>query len=137
MQRHCRRPSIFDAHSNSPSTTGGVGQRKLQKVLIASALFSCCLLAALVWSPAAQAQQSTASITGTVVDPSGAPVKDAKVTAKDVDRGTVLTTQSNDSGAFTFPIVPVGNYEVKAEAKGFQTAEIGRAHVLTPSTALN
>jgi hypothetical protein len=49
-------------------------------------------------------------------------VKDAKVTAKDVDRGTLLTTQSNDSGAFTFPVVPVGNYEVKAEAKGFQAA---------------
>jgi hypothetical protein len=122
MQRLSRRTSIFDVHSNSPSTTGGVGQRKLQKVLIASALFFCGLLAVLVWSPAAQAQQSTGSITGTVQDPSGAPVKDAKVTAKDVDRGTALTTQSNDSGAFTFPVVPVGNYEVKAEAKGFQTA---------------
>src|ERR1051326_8986180 len=122
MQRLSRRTSIFDVHSNSPSTTGGVGQRKLQKVLIASALFFCGLLAVLVWSPAAQAQQSTGSITGTVQDPSGAPVKDAKVSAKDVDRGTILTTQSNDSGAFTFPVVPVGTYQVRAEAKGFQTA---------------
>src|SRR5262249_57515956 len=107
MQLLSRRTSIFDVHSNSPSTTGGVGQRKLQKVLIASALFFCCLLAVLVCMPAAQAQQSTASITGTVVDPSGAPVKDAKVTAKDVDRGTTLTTQTNHSAAFTFPLVPL------------------------------
>ena len=112
--------SLLD--SNPPSTAGGVGQHKLQKALIASALFFCCLLAFLILSPAAQAQQSTASITGTVQDPSGAPVKDATVSAKDVDRGTILTTQSNDSGAFTFPVVPVGTYEVRAEAKGFQTA---------------
>jgi hypothetical protein len=107
--------------SNSPSTAGGVGQHQLQKALIASALFFGFLLV-LIWAPAAQAQQSSGSITGTVQDPSGAPVKDAKVSAKDVDRGTVLTTQSNDDGAFTFPVVPVGNYEIRAEAKGFQTA---------------
>jgi hypothetical protein len=39
-----------------------------------------------------------------------------------VDRGTTLTTQSNDTGTFNFPRVPAGNYEVKAEAKGFRSA---------------
>jgi outer membrane receptor protein involved in Fe transport len=121
MQRLCRRPSIFKVHSNSPLATGGVGQPKHQKALIVSALFFCCwiILAAF---PSANAQQVTGAITGTVVDPSGAPVVGAKVIAKDTDRGTALTTQSNETGVFNFPSVPVGNYEVRAEAKGFQTA---------------
>jgi len=120
MQRLSRRPSISEVHSNSPLATGGVGQHKHQKALIASALFFCCWVIFAAF-PGAYAQQVTATITGTVVDPSGAPVSGAKVTAKDMERGTSLVTQSNDTGAFNFASVPVGNYEVRAEAKGFQT----------------
>jgi len=79
---------------------------------------SLCLVAALLALPAA-AQQSTGAIVGTVSDPSGAAVQGATVTAKDVDRGTTLTTKSNEEGAFDFPVVPVGNYQVKAEKEGF------------------
>ncbi|HEY7406501.1 MAG TPA: TonB-dependent receptor [Candidatus Angelobacter sp.] len=68
------------------------------------------------------AQQVTGAIVGTVADPSGAALSGAKVTARDLDRGTTLVTTSNDTGAFNLPNVPVGRYEVKAEVKGFQTA---------------
>ena len=37
---------------------------------------------------------------GTVTDPSGAPIKGAAVTAIDMERGTVWTAQTNDSGAY-------------------------------------
>jgi hypothetical protein len=69
-----------------------------------------------------QGQQVTGAIQGQVLDPSGAPVVAATVTAKDVDRGTALTTQTNSEGLYNLPRVPVGRYEVRAESKGFTTA---------------
>ena len=87
-----------------------------------------------VWQPA-NAQESTASIIGTVVDQSGATVKGATVTAKDVDRGTSQNTQTNDEGAYSFPRVPVGNYEVSVVAQGFQTAKRPKFELILNQTA--
>jgi Carboxypeptidase regulatory-like domain len=70
----------------------------------------------------ASAQQVTAAITGTVVDPAGAPISGAAVTASDTERGTVYTAKTNDSGVFNFTRIPIGNYEVRATASGFETA---------------
>ena len=49
-------------------------------------------------------------------------VKDADVTATDTERGTVLSTKTNDSGAYNITRVPVGTYSVKITAPGFQSA---------------
>src|SRR5580704_8883850 len=68
------------------------------------------------------AQEVTAGITGTVVDPSGAAVKGAKITATDTDRGTIFTAETNASGIFTITRLPIGSYSVKAAAQGFDTA---------------
>jgi len=110
---YCR----FTIHS--PSGSGGVETSRAFRRLIAGAL--CLGLALLFAGLPVSAQQSTGAIVGTVVDPTGAAVKDATVTAKDVERGTALTTRTNDTGSFDFPVVPVGNYQVKAEGAGFQT----------------
>ena len=67
-------------------------------------------------------QDVTASITGTGTDPSGAAVADATVTAKDVARGTTTTAKTSTDGAFYVNRIPVGTYELKVEAPGFQTA---------------
>ncbi len=67
-------------------------------------------------------QEVTAAIVGTVTDPSGAPLKDASVVATDTERGTALTTKTNDSGSYNITRVPVGDYTVKISAPGFQTA---------------
>jgi hypothetical protein len=82
------------------------------------------LLAALiaVIAPAASAQEVTAAITGKVSDPSGAGIACAMVTATDVDRGTILKTDTNADGIYNLPRVPAGTYEVRVEATGFQTA---------------
>ena len=69
----------------------------------------------------AWAQEVTASIVGTVTDPSGAPINGADVTATDTERGTVWTAKTNDAGAYSILRVPVGNYTVKVSAAGFQT----------------
>ena len=70
----------------------------------------------------ASAQQITASITGTVEDAAGAALNDATVTARDTERGTSSTTKSTQGGVFNFNNLPIGTYEVKAEATGFDTA---------------
>jgi hypothetical protein len=68
----------------------------------------------------ASAQTYTATVTGTVSDPNGAAVPNAKVTA--INQGTKVehTTQSSDSGVYTIPFLPVGNYVIVVEGSGFK-----------------
>jgi hypothetical protein len=70
------------------------------------------------WLPG---QEVTATITGQVTDPSGAAIPGATVTATDTVRGTVWPTETNPGGFYNLPRVPVGTYNLKVEAKGFQT----------------
>lgn len=90
--------------------------------LLSLAVLCSVSLALLVASQVAWAQEVTAAIVGTVTDPSGAPVKDAAVTATDADRGTVWTATTNDTGSYNLPRLPVGSYSVKVSASGFDTA---------------
>ena len=87
----------------------------------------CCLTAmlslAVIGTPSrVGAQEVTAAITGLVTDPSGAAISGAKVTAKDVDRGTTFPTTTTSDGLYNFPRLPIGAYEVRAENPGFRTA---------------
>ena len=78
--------------------------------------------AVLLFCPiSSSAQEVSAGITGTVADPSGAFIPGANITARDVNRGTVWTTLTNQNGVFAFPRVPAGTYEVRIEAQGFKT----------------
>jgi hypothetical protein len=70
----------------------------------------------------AMGQEVTAGIVGTVTDPSGAPINRAEVAVRDTDRGTVWTALTTDSGAYSITLLPVGTYEVKVTAPGFQTS---------------
>lgn len=69
------------------------------------------------------AQEVTAAINGTVTDPSGATVANAKVTATEQDRGTVWPTTTNGNGFYNFPRLPIGTYQLKVESKGFQAQQ--------------
>ncbi|HUB33844.1 MAG TPA: carboxypeptidase regulatory-like domain-containing protein [Bryobacteraceae bacterium] len=86
-----------------------------------TALLAGWLLAA--GTVAGWAQQVTAAITGKITDATGASVVDAKVTATDVDRGTVWPTATNADGIYNLPRLPIGSYNVKVEKEGFQTAQ--------------
>jgi hypothetical protein len=69
------------------------------------------------------AQEVTATVTGTVTDPSGAAVVGAVVTVKSVERGVVYTATTNESGLYHVSQLPVGNYEVRVEKPGFSSVE--------------
>ncbi|MEA2543378.1 MAG: hypothetical protein QOH35_4744 [Acidobacteriaceae bacterium] len=79
------------------------------------------VLAACAVRQPALGQQTTASITGTVEDSAGAALNDATVTARDTERGTSSSTKTTQGGVFNFSSLPIGTYEVKAEAPGFNT----------------
>ncbi len=64
-------------------------------------------------------QAETGQIMGTVTDPSGAVVPNAKVTVTNVQTGAIRTTQSNASGLYTVTNLMAGTYEVKIEGSGF------------------
>src|SRR5258708_26653138 len=66
------------------------------------------------------AQSTTQSIEGLVADTSGAVVSNAKVTITNTATGVTSSVVSNSTGNYTFPLVPVGNYDVKAEMAGFK-----------------
>ena len=70
----------------------------------------------------AWAQEVTASITGTVTDPSGAAVPGANVTATSQERGVTFTAVTNDSGLYRVSQLPVGTYTLKVEKSGFALA---------------
>src|SRR5512143_1184438 len=68
------------------------------------------------------AQRFTATIRGTVTDPTRAPIPGAKVTVKGEDTGLTRSTTTNADGIYSFPDLPVGSYQVEAEFTGFKTA---------------
>src|SRR5258707_7273282 len=73
------------------------------------------------------AQEITATILGSVTDASGAVVSGATIIVLNTDQGIVLrhlTTSS--SGEYVVPLLPIGHYDVSAEARGYTTSlEIG------------
>jgi carboxypeptidase family protein len=72
-------------------------------------------------APSARAQIS-ASITGVVSDPSGAPIPSAAVTAKNLETGAVRQSLSDEAGRYLVLSLPVGQYEVRVSKPGFQEA---------------
>jgi hypothetical protein len=68
-----------------------------------------------------RAQGIFATLTGTVTDPSGSVVADAKVTLKDAVSGSSRDTVTNSEGYYTFSSVAVGTYVLTVEAPGFKT----------------
>lgn len=93
------------------------------------------LVALLFGAHAARGQDVTATITGTVTDPAGAPIVGAKVTAHDTDRGTNWSSVTNESGIYNIIRIPVGNYDLKIENQGFQTAAVPAFTLVLNQTA--
>src|SRR5438876_2903529 len=77
----------------------------------------------LVLSLAVIAQTGTSNITGTVRDTNGAVVAGATVTAKNEATGVTSTQTTTESGLYSFSSLPVGQYTITVEKKGFKTLQ--------------
>ena len=84
--------------------------KSLSVLIFALALFTCGRLLAGV----------TASISGTVTDPSGAVVAGATVTATNVETGVATTLTTNTQGFYSFQSLPLGNYTISVQQSGFK-----------------
>ena len=71
--------------------------------------------------PQAFAQQGT--IVGTVFDPSGALVPNAKITVTSVETATVRQYVTNNDGSYIASNLPVGHYNMLVEVAGFKRVE--------------
>jgi hypothetical protein len=80
--------------------------------------------------------QSTSQLNGSVSDPSGASVPDAKITLTDAATGLQRSTTSNRTGLYQFLDVPPGDYRLEATASGFAHYSVSdvKLVVKTPST---
>jgi Carboxypeptidase regulatory-like domain len=67
--------------------------------------------------------QLSATITGVISDPSGAPVASATVQTKNLETGAIRTTATGAAGRYLVLSLPVGAYEVSVAKKGFQDAK--------------
>lgn len=81
----------------------------------------CALTLTLLWCVPTLGQVLKGSISGIVVDPQGAVVSQAQVTAKNVETGVMSTTTTDNSGDFRFNLLPVGTYNVETTSHGFKT----------------
>src|SRR5690349_6075969 len=78
-------------------------------------LLLLCVLAVPI---AAQSVQAT--VTGRVLDSSGAGVPNVAVEARNVDTNAVTATLTNSTGQYTTPYLQPGRYSVSVEAPGFK-----------------
>ncbi len=67
------------------------------------------------------AQVTTATISGTIRDETGAILPGVTVKVKNVETGITRTTITDDQGRYHAPNLALGDYEVQAELTGFQT----------------
>ena len=88
-------------------------------------LRSCFILAItfLLLSSLALAQRDLGTLTGTVTDPSGAAVPNAKVTITEDATGLSYDVTTGANGEYTRPLLKPGTYTLTVEASGFRKAE--------------
>jgi len=73
--------------------------------------------------PAAAQSPSANSITGVVVDPTGAILPNAQIEVK-TTTGVAAQTTSNSAGAFQIDRLPRGSYDIVVTFEGFQTTTV-------------
>lgn len=93
---------------------------------VAAAASLCTLLLA----PAIHAQDATGKIAGNVTDATGAVVPGATVVVTNLDTKTIKKTLTDKQGFYQVLQLPIGSYEVSAEATGFSKAVSRPANAL-------
>jgi len=89
------------------------------------------LFLGVLWPASAQ---STATLQGTVTDPAGAAVPNAKVVASNEATGVQSETVSDSAGAYLFPSLLIGNYKLEIMASGFQRVVLNGLRLDVAST---
>jgi Carboxypeptidase regulatory-like domain len=101
--------------------------RNFNRLLSSSLLVLLTLLFAQL--PAKAQIGSTATIQGTVTDPSGAVIPGAQVTVKNLGTGATIVQKTTNAGFYSISPLDPGDYSVTAEAPGFKALRRNNVHV--------
>jgi len=96
-------------------------KRRPLELLRSFVVLAAALLAPFVLPNRLAAQFTTASLSGNVVDQSGAAIPDARVTVQNVDTGFTQTVNTGPAGDYLFPRLSVGKYKLTVEKEGLET----------------
>lgn len=102
--------------------------------LAVSILLAACLFPGSRATPA-QGVGASADLTGTVSDPTGAGVPNAKITVSDAEKGVERSVMTDEHGFYRVSGLPPATYKVSVEHASFQ-AEVATSVVLTVGQTL-
>ena len=83
------------------------------------------------------AQQSTAALTGSVIDTSGRPLPDVKISVKNLATGETTTTETDSAGHYNLTSLAAGDYEVSADGMSASPATTQRVTLTTAPISVN
>lgn len=95
--------------------------RKVSRIFLRA---GCAALLIAAFALGASAQSNKGTITGTVTDPNGAVVKDAKVTVTNVANGESRDVTTSDDGTYSIPALDPGVYRITVDGAGFSQSII-------------
>ncbi len=96
-----------------------------------------CLALLFALAAALMAQVPTGTITGNVLDPSGAVIANAAITVTNKSNGATRVARTDGNGAFSVASLPAGSYDVKVEATGFSVSLLPAEVATGVTTTLN
>jgi hypothetical protein len=97
------------------------GRTVLSWLVVAFGFVSIVSLVVPAPSARAQVSVSTGGVSGTITDPQGGAVPNAKVTISNKDTGTNQTLETGNTGSFSSGGLAPGTYTIRVEAKAFKT----------------
>src|SRR2546429_2543215 len=118
---------------NAQRSTGPAGTALLKRWHFSTAVLLGTML--LGYSAPLMGQAVNATLLRTATDSSGAAVASVKVTITETNTGLSRTSQTNDSGNYTFSDLPPGTYTVTAEQPGFKRASRAGFEVIVNTTS--
>ena len=119
--------------STSIRKSSQLALKVLRSLTIAATL---CLLV-MVWATSSTAQVNTATMSGTVTDPQGFPVKGAKITMTNAGTGAQRTSVTDDGGRYNLVGLPPGQYKMAVDGGASFAVYENPSLVLTVGEAAN
>jgi len=101
-----------------------LGLRNNSSCLFSKTVFGSLLIVLLSVSSLAQTTVSRGSIQGTVTDQTNAVVPQATITITSSATGQVVTVRTSSAGTYNSGGLPVGDYQIRVQAKGFETEQL-------------
>jgi len=105
--------------------------------LFSKAAFGAVLVSSLSFLSLAQTTVSQGSIQGTVTDQTNAVVPGATITITSLATGQVVTVKTSSTGTYNSGGLPVGDYQVRVQAKGFKTEQLSILVQITVTSSGN